>query len=194
MTSTDADASAGSIGGTRTEAQQEKDSEHFIPGPGAAPETSVSGRIVLLKGFDKRGFVFYTHYESRKGMQLAVNPRASLTFYWPEMVRQVCIEGTTEKVTAGESDAYFDSRPAGSRISAIASPQSRTVADRADLEARADSVRKKGDLSRPENWGGYRLRPDRIEFWQGRPNRLHDRILFTRQSEDSPWKMERLAP
>jgi pyridoxamine 5'-phosphate oxidase len=157
-------------------------------------QTSVSGRVVLLKGFDERGFVFYTHYESRKGMQLAVNPRASLTFYWPEMVRQVCIEGITGRVSADESDAYFDSRPAGSRISAIASPQSRTVAGRAELEARADSVRKKGDLSRPENWGGYRLIPDRIEFWQGRPNRLHDRILFTRQSDVSPWKMERLGP
>lgn len=160
----------------------------------ADTQASVSGRVVLLKGFDERGFVFYTHYESRKGRQLAVNPRASLTFYWPEMVRQVCIEGITEKVTAVESDTYFNSRPAGSRISAIASPQSRTVAGRADLEARTVSVREKGDLSRPENWGGYRLRPDRIEFWQGRPNRLHDRILFTRQSDVLPWKMERLAP
>ncbi|MFN2373009.1 MAG: pyridoxamine 5'-phosphate oxidase, partial [Cyclonatronaceae bacterium] len=157
-------------------------------------QTSVSGRVVLLKGFDERGFVFYSNYESRKGIQLATNPRASLTFYWPEMVRQVCIEGVAVRVSADESDGYFDSRPAGSRISAIASPQSRTVAGRAELEARADSVRKKGDLSRPENWGGYRLIPDRIEFWQGRPNRLHDRILFTRQSDNSPWKIERLAP
>jgi pyridoxamine 5'-phosphate oxidase len=170
------------------------------PVPGTTGHTTtvnhltVSGRVVLLKGFDERGFVFYTHYESRKGMQLAANPRASLTFYWPEMVRQVCIEGTTVRISAEESDAYFDSRPAGSRISAIASPQSRTVAGRADLEARADSVRKKGDLSRPENWGGYRLCPDRIEFWQGRPNRLHDRILFTRDTNKPAWKMERLAP
>lgn len=154
----------------------------------------VSGRVVLLKGFDERGFVFYTHYESRKGMQLAANPRASLTFYWPEMVRQVCIEGIAVRVSADESDAYFDSRPAGSRISAIASPQSRTVQGRSELETRADNVRKGGNLARPENWGGYRLCPDRIEFWQGRPNRLHDRILFTRQSDDSPWNMERLAP
>ena len=159
-----------------------------------ANRVMVSGRVVLLKGFDERGFVFYTHYESRKGMQLAVNPRASLTFYWPEMVRQVCIEGITVRISAEESDAYFDSRPAGSRISAIASPQSRTVQGRSELEARADKVRKGGNLSRPENWGGYRLCPDRIEFWQGRPNRLHDRILFTRLSDDSPWKMERLAP
>ncbi|TVQ07874.1 MAG: pyridoxamine 5'-phosphate oxidase [Balneolaceae bacterium] len=154
----------------------------------------VSGRVVLLKGFDERGFVFYTHYESRKGMQLNDNPRASLTFYWPEMVRQVCIEGIAARIPAGESDAYFDSRPAGSRISAIASPQSRTVQGRSELEARTEKVRKSGNLTRPENWGGYRLCPDRIEFWQGRPNRLHDRILFTREMEHSPWKMERLAP
>jgi len=154
----------------------------------------VSGRVVLLKGFDERGFVFYTHYESRKGMQLNDNPRASLTFYWPEMVRQVCIEGIAVRIPADESDAYFDSRPAGSRISAIASPQSRTVQGRSELEARTEKVRKSGNLTRPENWGGYRLCPDRIEFWQGRPNRLHDRILFTRELEHSPWKMERLAP
>jgi pyridoxamine 5'-phosphate oxidase len=170
------------------------------PVPGTTDHTttanhlSVSGRVVLLKGYDERGFVFYTHYESRKGMQLAASPRASLTFYWPEMVRQVCIEGIAVRISAEESDAYFDSRPAGSRISAIASPQSRTVQGRPELEARADTVRKGGNLARPENWGGYRLCPDRIEFWQGRPNRLHDRILFTRQSDDSPWNMERLAP
>jgi pyridoxamine 5'-phosphate oxidase len=169
-----------------------------VPGttdhPTTANHLTVSGRVVLLKGFDENGFVFYTHYESRKGMQLNDNPRASLTFYWPEMVRQVCIEGIALRIPADESDAYFDSRPAGSRISAIASPQSRTVQGRSELEARTEKVRKSGNLSRPENWGGYRLCPDRIEFWQGRPNRLHDRILFTRDMEHSPWKMERLAP
>jgi pyridoxamine 5'-phosphate oxidase len=156
-------------------------------------DSTVSGRIVLLKGFDERGFVFFTNYESRKGMQLAGNPRASLTFYWPEMVRQVCIEGVTEKTSPEESDSYFNSRPAGSRISAIASPQSRTVSNRQELENLASEIRSSGDLTRPSGWGGYRLKPDRIEFWQGRPNRLHDRILYNR-ADDGSWKISRLAP
>src|SRR5262245_17915886 len=151
-------------------------------------------RAVLLKGVDNGGFVFYTNYESRKGRQLAARPQACLMFLWTQLERQVRIEGRVGKVSAKESDEYFASRPAGARLSARASVQSSVVPDRSFLES---SVQKEkaahGDNPpRPDNWGGYRVIPERIEFWQGRENRLHDRLLYTRGG--GAWKIERLAP
>jgi len=153
-----------------------------------------SNRIVLLKGVDARGFVFYTNYESRKGRELAANPGAAMTFLWKELERQVRIEGTIEKVTEEESTAYYATRPLGSRIGAWASPQSSVIENRAWLEARwAELTKQYGEHpSRPPHWGGYRLLPDRIEFWQGRLSRLHDRIVYTR--EGGAWQTSRLAP
>lgn len=154
-----------------------------------------SARIVLVKGFDERGFVFFTNYESRKGHDLAANPHASLLFYWIELERQVRIEGTVVKTSAEESDAYFASRPLGSRIGAWASDQSREIAGRALLEARekAFAERYGENPPRPPHWGGCRLVPETIEFWQGRPSRLHDRILYTREA-DGHWRISRLSP
>jgi pyridoxamine 5'-phosphate oxidase len=154
-----------------------------------------SARIVLLKGVDARGFVFYTNYSSRKGTELAANPLAALLFHWTELEREVRIEGGVEKVSAQESDEYFASRPLGSRHAAIASPQSAVVANRAELEASFAAAEKLHGESpaRPPHWGGYRVLPDAIEFWQGRPNRLHDRLLYKRAG-GSEWKIERLAP
>jgi pyridoxamine 5'-phosphate oxidase len=153
-----------------------------------------AARIVLLKGVDARGFVFYTNYASRKGMELAANPAAALLFHWTELEREVRIDGRVEKVSAQESDDYFSSRPLGSRHAAIASPQSAVVPNRAVLEARfADAEKSHGAApARPPQWGGYRVLPAAIEFWQGRPNRLHDRLLYSRA--DDGWKIERLAP
>ena len=153
-----------------------------------------SARIVLLKGVDARGFVFYTNYASRKGAELASNPQAALLFHWTELEREVRIEGRIEKVSAQESDDYFASRPLGSRHAAIASPQSAVVANRAELEALfAEADKVYGDSPvRPPHWGGYRVLPAAIEFWQGRANRLHDRLLYSRI--DAGWKIERLAP
>lgn len=150
-------------------------------------------RIVLLKGVDQGGFVFFTNYESRKGEQLAARAEACLVFFWSQLERQVRIDGTVHKVTAAESDQYFATRPLGARQSAIASPQSRTVADRAFLESRARSAAQLGDAPpRPAHWGGYRVTPSRIEFWQGRENRLHDRLRYARAG--GGWTIERLAP
>ena len=153
-----------------------------------------SARIVLLKGVDPRGFVFYTNYQSRKGKDLAANPQAALTFLWKELERQVRVEGKVEKVSAQESDAYYRTRPLGSRIGAWASPQSDVIENRAWLEARWDALGKEhGDNpSLPPHWGGYRVIADYVEFWQGRRSRLHDRIAYTR--ELSGWRIARLAP
>jgi len=154
-----------------------------------------SARTVLLKGYDERGFSFYSNYESRKGRELAQNPMAALLFYWIELERQVRIEGRVEQVSPEESDEYFASRPLGSRIGAWASPQSQVLAHREELEAQiADLESKYGDHPpRPPHWGGYRLVPEVLEFWQGRPSRLHDRIRYAREGPGS-WRIERLAP
>jgi pyridoxamine 5'-phosphate oxidase len=153
-----------------------------------------SGRIVLLKGVDPRGFVFYTNYESRKGRDLAAHPAAALTFLWKELERQVRIEGAVEKVTPEESDAYFATRPLGSRIGAWASPQSRKLDNRAWLEKRwSELTQQHGENPpRPPHWGGYRVLPEAIELWQGRLSRLHDRIVYRREA--GAWRIERLAP
>lgn len=171
-----------------------------LPTPNAMTLATVAAngvpgaRIVLLKGADPHGFVFYTNYQSRKGRELAANPRAVLVFHWIELEREVRIEGAVEKTSAAESDEYFSSRPLGSRHAAIASPQSSVVANRAALETRfAEVAKTQGDRPvRPAHWGGYRLNPTVVEFWQGRRNRLHDRLLYTRANER--WSISRLAP
>lgn len=154
-----------------------------------------TARILLIKGVDEQGFVFFTNYESRKGHELAANPHASLLFYWIELERQVRIDGSVVKTSAEESDAYFASRPLGSRIGAWASEQSKEIESRAVLEARErDMAAKYGEHPpRPAHWGGYRLMPHAIEFWQGRPSRLHDRILYTRET-GGDWRIARLSP
>jgi pyridoxamine 5'-phosphate oxidase len=153
-----------------------------------------AGRIMLLKGVDDRGFVFFTNYGSRKGRDLAAHPAAALTFLWKELERQVRVEGTIEKVGAAESDEYYLVRPLGSRIGAWASPQSEVVADRAWLEKRVDEFAAKygENPPRPPHWGGYRVVPDCLEFWQGRRSRLHDRIAY--RLENGKWALGRLAP
>jgi pyridoxamine 5'-phosphate oxidase len=154
-----------------------------------------SARILLLKGFDENGFIFFTNYESHKGRELAINPSACMVFFWKELERQVRIEGRTEKISAEASDEYFNSRPEGSRIGAWASPQSSTITTREVIEENAKRYERKfsgGNIARPPHWGGYCLRPHLIEFWQGRPSRLHDRIQYT--GTNSGWTIERLAP
>ena len=154
-----------------------------------------SSRIVLIKQFDQRGFTWYTNYASRKGKQLQANPHAALLFHWVELERQVRIEGSVVQVSAEESDAYFHSRPLGSRIGAIASEQSEAVVDRAALEEQfTQTEQDQGDHpQRPPHWGGYRLIPDYIEFWQGRRSRLHDRIAYALQAQGR-WEQQRLQP
>lgn len=153
-----------------------------------------SARIVLLKGYDPDGFVFYTNYESRKGEDLAAQPWASLLFFWQALERQVRIEGPVEKVSAADSDAYYKVRPLGSRIGAWASKQSQPIS-RDELEARnAQYTASLGeDPPRPPHWGGYRLRPESMEFWQGRPSRLHDRLVY-RRDDGGTWRVVRLSP
>ena len=161
----------------------------------ATPDGRPSARMVLLRGFDQRGFCFYTNYQSRKGDELAANPRAALVFWWDKLERQGRIEGRVERTSRAESEAYFSSRPPGSQLSAAASPQSRVIDGRATLERRVTELatgQRDGQVPLPEFWGGYRLAHEVVEFWQGRPNRLHDRLRYRRAGRG--WKLERLAP
>jgi pyridoxamine 5'-phosphate oxidase len=161
-----------------------------------AADGQPSARTVLLRGFDDAGFVFYTNYDSRKSCELAGNPRAALVFFWPELQRQVRVEGTVERVTPEESDRYFQTRPRDSQLGAWASPQSTVIPSRATLEElfrEADQRFEGRDVPRPPNWGGYRVRPAVLEFWQGRPGRLHDRLCY-RRLPSGGWKIERLSP
>lgn len=154
-----------------------------------------SARIVLLKGIDERGFVFYSNYQSRKGRELAANPFAALAFHYPALERQVRVEGRVALVSGEESDAYYLSRPIGSRLGAWASHQSEVVADRATLDRRLAELERAALVNpppRPEHWGGYRVIPDSIEFWQGRPNRMHDRLRY--QRSEGRWIVQRLEP
>jgi pyridoxamine 5'-phosphate oxidase len=155
-----------------------------------------SARTVLLKGVDERGFIFFTNYKSRKGRELSENRQAALVFYWPELERQVCIAGEVSKLTTAESEAYFKTRPKGSRLAAWASTQSEVIPDRAWLEEKWKTLEAQypgPDVLMPPYWGGYVLGAKRIEFWQGRPNRLHDRFCYTRLPEKG-WRLDRLAP
>ena len=163
----------------------------------ATLEGRPSARIVLLRGYDERGFCFFSNYASQKGRELASNPHAAVTFHWVELERQVRIVGRVEKLSASESDAYFQSRPSQSRIGAWSSPQSEVIASRDTLEQLVKEYQEKysdeSAIPRPEHWGGYRVIPERIEFWQGRPSRLHDRLRFSRIEQEA-WTLERLAP
>jgi pyridoxamine 5'-phosphate oxidase len=162
----------------------------------ATPDGRPSVRIVLLKGFDQDGFVFFTNYQSEKGKQLDANPRAALGFYWIELDRQIRVNGTLEKTSREESEHYFHSRPPGSQLGAWASRQSEVIDGRRVLDARMAEVTERyrdKPIPLPPHWGGYRLKPDAIEFWQGRANRLHDRFRYTRRA-DATWRIERLSP
>ncbi len=155
-----------------------------------------SARIVLLKGYDKEGFSFYTNYLSRKGKEIAKNPLGAITFFWGELERQVRIEGTIEKLSKEQSEAYFHSRPKGSQIGAVVSPQSQEIGSRGELDGRMvkmENEYKDKEIPKPAHWGGYVLKPRVIEFWQGRPSRLHDRIVY-KKVDNKNWKKVRLAP
>lgn len=160
----------------------------------ASPDGAPSARVVLLRQFDNQGLVFFTNYESRKGCELDMNPRASAVFFWAELERQVRFEGSVERTSAAESDAYHLRRPPESRYGSAASPQSRVIASRDELAGRVEELRRlhPGGVPRPGHWGGYRLIPSVVEFWQGRPSRLHDRIRF--RLEAGAWRQDRLAP
>ncbi len=162
----------------------------------ATPDGQPSARMVLLKAFDASGFTFFTNYDSRKGRELTTNPRAALLFFWPQLQRQVRIEGTVERTSEAESDAYFRSRPLGSRLGAWASQQSEVIAGRHVLDERMRELAQRfadGEVPRPPHWGGYRVYPLTIEFWQGRPDRLHDRLRYQRV-QPTGWRLERLSP
>jgi pyridoxamine 5'-phosphate oxidase len=160
--------------------------EHGVP----------SARIVLLKGVESGAFVFFTNLRSRKGRELAANPRSALVFHWADLQRQVNVQGSVEPIGDDESDAYFASRPSGSRLAAWASAQSEVLPDRAELEGRVNEARERfgDDVPRPPHWGGFRLIPARIEFWQARRSRLHDRLQYIRDGSAGAWRVERLAP
>lgn len=160
------------------------------------PDHSPAARILLLKGFDERGFVFFTNYDSRKAGDLRHEPRASMVFWWDELERQLIVSGTTQKVSKEESEAYFRSRPRGSQIGAWASRQSAVLGNRSELEEEFRKAERKygdGEIPRPVYWGGYLLVPERFEFWQGRPSRLHDRLEYVRENDGS-WRIQRLSP
>jgi pyridoxamine 5'-phosphate oxidase len=180
----------------------------FTPGASPSPEVNAailatankngmpSARVVLLKGVDQRGFIFFTNYESRKGRDLVDNPNAALAFYWPDQERQVCITGEATRISREESEAYFETRPRDSRLGAWASHQSEPVESRSDLERRWQEYEAKfpsGEIPMPPYWGGYVLVPVRIEFWQGRPRRLHDRFVYGKRA-DGKWDIDRLCP
>ncbi len=160
------------------------------------PDGFPKSRVVLLKKYTQEGFIFYTNYKSEKGQAIAQNPRTCISFFWPNLERQVIVKGTSEKISTDSSDEYFESRPTGSKLGAIVSRQSEVITSRSELEAKLKLLEQEyqnKEILRPDYWGGYLVRPMTIEFWQGRPNRLHDRILFTLQ-DDKNWKIERLAP
>jgi pyridoxamine 5'-phosphate oxidase len=162
----------------------------------ATPEGRPSARIVLIKGFDERGFIFYTNYEGRKARELEANPQCALVLYWAELERQVRIEGRVSRISEEESDAYFASRPRGSQLGAWVSEQSQSIESRGALELRLRELEREyegREIPRPPFWGGYRVEPEVIEFWQGRENRLHDRLQY-RRPEDGGWERERLQP
>ncbi|MBK1988442.1 pyridoxamine 5'-phosphate oxidase [Sphaerospermopsis aphanizomenoides BCCUSP55] len=162
----------------------------------SSPDGKPSARMVLLKNFDERGFVLFTNYNSNKGQEIAANPHAALVFWWAELERQVRILGTVEKISSEESDGYFEMRPPGSRLGAWASNQSEVIPSREILEAQLQEFQRKyenQEVPRPPHWGGFRVIPQEIEFWQGRSSRLHDRLLYTRLN-DGGWKIERLSP
>lgn len=162
----------------------------------ASPDGRPSARSVLLRGIDERGFVFFTNYESRKGRQLSENPHAALVFLWKDLDRQVCVTGTVERTSRDESEAYFRTRPRDARLGAWASRQSAVIGSRGELEARFEELARRypgEDVQLPPFWGGFRLFPDTIEFWQGRQHRLHDRFRYSRQPEEV-WAIERLSP